>query len=175
MGKETFSVGEITAKIGVLQGRIEEFTKTIQEMNDLVEDLVQVNENSAVFGEFGDNLKKLWNANKSEVNEFVANFELWKETVTVISATNNNFAVDAANIYSNNSGTLTGQALANGTLSAQQRLASSSFNSWHSYEEAAQAGFSNIRTSREFSRGGQDKEVYGTYDNYLKAMYDKYN
>lgn len=45
---------------------------------------------------------------------------------------------------------------------------------WKSYDEAAKAGYSNIRTEREFARGGNDKEKYGTYDKYLEAMYNKY-
>ena len=45
---------------------------------------------------------------------------------------------------------------------------------WKSYQDAANAGFSNIRTKSEFARGGSDKEKYGTYDKYLEAMYNKY-
>lgn len=45
---------------------------------------------------------------------------------------------------------------------------------WKSYDEAEKAGYSNIRTEREFARGGNDKEKYGTYDKYLEAMYNKY-
>lgn len=45
---------------------------------------------------------------------------------------------------------------------------------WKSYDEAAKAGYSNIRTRSEFARGGSDKEKYGTYDKYLEAMYNKY-
>ena len=45
---------------------------------------------------------------------------------------------------------------------------------WKSYEDAANAGFANIKTAREFNRGGRDKEQYGDYQSYLNAMYDKY-
>lgn len=46
---------------------------------------------------------------------------------------------------------------------------------WKSYDEAAKAGCSNIRTSREFNRNNNsDKQKYGTYDKYLEAMYRKY-
>ena len=45
---------------------------------------------------------------------------------------------------------------------------------WTSYKDAANAGYSNIRTEHEFARGGSDKEKYGTYQAYLDAMYDKY-
>ena len=45
---------------------------------------------------------------------------------------------------------------------------------WKSYEDAANAGFANIKTAREFNRGGRDKEQYGDYQSYLDAMYDKY-
>lgn len=45
---------------------------------------------------------------------------------------------------------------------------------WTSYQDAANAGFSNIRTQSEFARGGSDLIKYGTYQAYLDAMYDKY-
>ena len=46
---------------------------------------------------------------------------------------------------------------------------------WKSYDEAAKAGYSNIRTAREFNRNNNaDKKKYGTYDKYLEAMYRKY-
>lgn len=46
---------------------------------------------------------------------------------------------------------------------------------WKSYDDAAEAGYSNIRTRSEFARGNNaDKQKYGTYDKYLDAMYQKY-
>ncbi len=45
---------------------------------------------------------------------------------------------------------------------------------WTSYQDAANAGYANIRTQSEFARGGSDKNKYGTYQAYLDAMYDKY-
>ena len=46
---------------------------------------------------------------------------------------------------------------------------------WDSYQDAADVGYSNIRTRSEFGRGNNDdKQKYGTYDAYLDAMYQKY-
>lgn len=46
---------------------------------------------------------------------------------------------------------------------------------WNSYQDAADAGYANIRTRSEFGRGNNpDKQQYGTYDAYLDAMYQKY-
>lgn len=45
---------------------------------------------------------------------------------------------------------------------------------WTSYADAAAAGYSNIRTASEFARGGADKNKYGSYQNYLDAMYKQY-
>lgn len=45
---------------------------------------------------------------------------------------------------------------------------------WTSYADAAAAGHSNIRTASEFARGGADKNKYGSYQNYLDAMYKQY-
>lgn len=45
---------------------------------------------------------------------------------------------------------------------------------WRSYQEAADSGYSNIKTEKEFARGGNDKITYGNYQAYLDAMYQKY-
>ena len=46
---------------------------------------------------------------------------------------------------------------------------------WKSYQDAADAGYSNIRTRNEFFRGNNpDKQKYGTYEAYLDGMYKKY-
>lgn len=46
---------------------------------------------------------------------------------------------------------------------------------WKSYQDAADAGYSNIRTRNEFFRGNNnDKQKYGTYEAYLEGMYKKY-
>ena len=46
---------------------------------------------------------------------------------------------------------------------------------WTSYQDAADAGYSNIRTRSEFGRGNNsDKQKYGTYQAYLDGMYEKY-
>lgn len=45
---------------------------------------------------------------------------------------------------------------------------------WTTYQDAVDAGYSNIRTAHEFARGGSDKEKYGTYAKYLEAMYRYY-
>lgn len=51
----------------------------------------------------------------------------------------------------------------------------SSTSPWKSYQDAANAGYSNIRTENEFNRGNnKDKQKYGNYQAYLDAMYKKY-
>lgn len=46
---------------------------------------------------------------------------------------------------------------------------------WKSYQDAANAGYSNIRTPHEFARNDNaDKQKYGTYEAYLEGMYKKY-
>lgn len=51
----------------------------------------------------------------------------------------------------------------------------SSTSPWKSYQDAANAGYSNIRTEHEFNRGNNnDKQKYGNYQAYLDAMYKKY-
>lgn len=51
----------------------------------------------------------------------------------------------------------------------------SSTSPWKSYQDAANAGYSNIRTEHEFNRGNnKDKQKYGNYQAYLDAMYKKY-
>ena len=43
---------------------------------------------------------------------------------------------------------------------------------WDNYNEAAEAGYSNIATQREWARAG--KMGYASYKDYLDAMYGKY-
>lgn len=62
--------------------------------------------------------------------------------------------------------TNTGTSSGTGTGTYDQR--------WTSYQDAANAGYANIRTAHEFARGGDDKIKYGTYQFYLDAMYQKY-
>lgn len=51
----------------------------------------------------------------------------------------------------------------------------SSTSPWKSYQDAANAGYSNIRTEYEFYRANnKDKQKYGNYQAYLDAMYKKY-
>ena len=51
----------------------------------------------------------------------------------------------------------------------------SSTSPWKSYQDAANAGYNNIRTEHEFNRGNnKDKQKYGNYQAYLDAMYKKY-
>ena len=51
----------------------------------------------------------------------------------------------------------------------------SSTSPWKSYQDAANAGYRNIRTEHEFNRGNnKDKQKYGNYQAYLDAMYKKY-
>lgn len=46
---------------------------------------------------------------------------------------------------------------------------------WKTYQDAADAGYANIRTRNEFFRGNNsDKQKYGTYEAYLEGMYKKY-
>ena|GEM_PF-5214884 len=46
---------------------------------------------------------------------------------------------------------------------------------WKTYQDAANAGYANIRTKSEFARGNnKDKQKYGTYEAYLEGMYKKY-
>lgn len=62
----------------------------------------------------------------------------------------------------------------NGTISVDVS-AMISKGEWKTYEDAAAARYSNIRTGHEFSRSDNaDKQEYGTYDKYLDAMYQHY-
>lgn len=45
---------------------------------------------------------------------------------------------------------------------------------WTSYNQAAMAGFSNVMTQAEFMRHNNYRKQYGTYEEYLEAMQQKY-
>ncbi|HAB65744.1 MAG TPA: hypothetical protein DCE23_00105 [Firmicutes bacterium] len=172
--QELFNVTEVENKIQEMKSILDDFTKTVKEVNEIVECSFQRGEASAVNGTLGVKLKEIWDDNKSDVDEFSANFEQWIAVVTQIEAVNSKTIEEVLNIYRSTPGSNSSSLLNDNTL-LSDKLASSSLRTWSSYEEAAKAGFSNIRTRNEFVRGGEDKDKYKTYDNYLKAMYDKYN
>lgn len=172
--QELFNVTGVKNKIQEMKSILDDFTKTVKEVNELVEYSFQRGEDSAVNGTLGVELKKIWDDNKSDVDEFSANFEQWIAVVSEIEAVNSKTIDEVINIYRSTPGSSSSTAL-NDNISIDTKFANSSLRTWDSYEEAAQAGHSNIRTRTEFIRGGEDKEKYKTYDNYLKAMYDKYN
>lgn len=61
------------------------------------------------------------------------------------------------------------------TAASHTKAVKAASGTWKSYKDAADAGYSGIKTEREFARrGGSDKQKYGTYEKYLAAMYDKY-
>lgn len=174
-GKELFNATQVKNKMEEIQNTIQDFSKTINEINELVDDLIQNGEASAVNGSFGVDLYNTWDQNKSTIDDFEKNFNSWVAVVSVIEATNKNLVENVRDIYRNGSATQNGAAIASGNMTSSERLSGTSLSTWTSYEEAAHAGFSNIRTRNEFIRGGSDKETYGTYDNYLQAMFNKYN
>ena len=63
------------------------------------------------------------------------------------------------------------------TITTTTDVSDSEGTQWKTYQDAADAGYSNIATSREFARSsgnGSMKAIYGTYSNYLHAMQVKY-
>ncbi len=179
-GTSIFNGNEVINKINEIKKQIEDFAETIGEVNELVDDLMQNGELSAVNGSLGARLYSTWDENKANVKEFQQNFENWVAVISLVTATNEEFVVDATNVYldkNNRVGTTskTREVVEEGEMSASERLSNTSFRTWRSYDEAVKAGCTNLKTSREFARGGEDLEKYKTYDNYLKAMFDKYN
>lgn len=186
---EHFNAEKVKTIMDSIEAKFDEFGKTLSETNVLVESLVQNGGESAIQGFVGEDLFSIWDNNATTFDTFKANFQNWYEVVQVISANNAAFAVEATATYRDLGSTLDGmeearKKYASGETTLDDLTTGTTYEGfiptqndsevWTSYEQAAAAGFPNIRTAHEFSRGGDDKEKYGTYQNYLKAMYDKY-
>ncbi len=182
---ETFNSEGVKAKMSELETHFQKFAETLKDINTTVNELVNNGPDSAIFGEVGSSLLNTWNYNSSTFGDFHANFQNWTEVVSVIAANNAQFVVAAESIYRSNGANLEGVQdkraayAADPTASEYYQNAINKENDggncpWTSYEDAVAAGIYNIRTPHEFSRGGDDKEKYGTYQNYLNAMYEKY-
>ena len=122
MADEKFSVKNVKSKMTVIQGYFSAFSDTLNSINGYVQSNVNAGLGSSAFGDLGSKLLAVWNNNSSTFNDFHENFDTWAQVVAIISANNNQFAVDAKATYRDNAGTLDGVKEAREFVSANNGL-----------------------------------------------------
>ena len=119
-----------------------------------------------------------------EINTKISNLKAEFRNITSEPGFDDKTSAEKAAIYGNyygDSGSIVlaekEKALYQEKLEAIQRRLNK-VNAWKSYEDAAEAGYSNVMTRNEFLRrkaaGSEDLKDYETYEDYLAAMQDKY-
>ena len=108
MADEKFNVKRVKYKMGQINDHFEEFARTLDKINSFVETNVNASLGSSAYGDLGAKLLSIWDHNASTFGDFYDNFENWSQAVAVITANNNQFAVDAEATYRDTAGTLGG-------------------------------------------------------------------
>ncbi len=105
---ELFNVSMVKYKMGNIEGYFQAFAETLNQINSYIETNVNASVASSAFGDLGGKLLNIWNHNSSTFEDFHENFDIWAQVVAVITANNNQFAVEALATYRDNIGTLDG-------------------------------------------------------------------
>ncbi len=108
MADEKFTVARVRYKMEQIENHFEEFARTLDKINSFVETNVNASIASSVYGDLGAKLLAIWDHNASTFGDFHENFDNWAQVVAVITANNNQFAVEAQATYRDNAGTLGG-------------------------------------------------------------------
>lgn len=108
MENESFNVEGVQSAMSSLEEHFTSFAETLADANGYIETIINVGEDSAVFGDYGSKLQNIWNQNYVTFDNFHKNFESWSEVVALISANNADFTVGAEAVYRDNAGTLDG-------------------------------------------------------------------
>ncbi len=108
MADERFRASVVKLKMAQIENHFTSFASTLKEINSYIETNVNASIASSVFGDLGSKLMNIWDYNASTFNDFHDNFDVWSQVVAVITANNNQFAVEAAATYRDNVGTLDG-------------------------------------------------------------------
>ena len=108
MADEKFRATVVKLKMEQIENHFTSFSSTLKEINSYIEANVNASIASSVFGDLGSKLINVWNYNSSTFNDFHDHFDVWAQVVAVITANNNEFAVNAAATYRDNVGTLDG-------------------------------------------------------------------
>ena len=107
-GNESFNVLGVQKAMESLEEYFTSFAETLADANGYIETIINVGEDSAVFGDYGSKLQNIWDQNYVTFDNFHKNFESWSEVVALISANNADFTVGAEAVYRDNAGTLDG-------------------------------------------------------------------
>ena len=108
MADEKFRATVVSLKMSQIENHFISFAATLKEINSYIEANVNASISSSAYGDLGGKLLNIWDYNASTFNDFHDHFDVWSQVVAVITANNNQFAVDAAATYRDNVGTLDG-------------------------------------------------------------------
>lgn len=108
MENESFNIEGVQSAMSSLEEHFTSFAETLADANGYIETIINVGEDSAVFGDYGSKLQNIWDQNYVTFDNFHKNFESWSEVVALISANNADFTVGAEAVYRDNAGTLDG-------------------------------------------------------------------
>ena len=114
---ELFNSEELTAVANELDSYFEEFSNTLNELNDLIFENVNVPDGCVFAGGYGAQLLSMWDENASTFSEFKANFNAWSQVIAVIAAQNLSTQAIVQAIYNNRTTgadvtTVSGQSIA---------------------------------------------------------------
>ncbi len=108
MADEKFRATVVKLKMAQIENHFASFAATLKEINAYIEANVNASVASSAFGDLGGKLLNIWDRNASTFNDFHDHFDVWAQVVAVITANNNQFAVDAAATYRDTAATLDG-------------------------------------------------------------------
>ena len=154
------------------QARVRELEAELKEAQDDLEDFTLEHAIDVLSNQLESQYAEYEGFIKSRLDEITNLLEALDATPEVNINTDTGWVKDALNQIETLIKDTEGKDIVGGAASGTTGGGGGSV--WKSYQDAANAGYSNIRTKSEFARGGSDKEKYGTYDKYLEAMYNKY-
>lgn len=96
---ESFEAAGVSSCLEKIMDSIENFSKILKDISELVTLLVEHDDSSGLVGNVGKKFLELWSKNSSTFPDFSANFEKWISVVSVISANNENFMVNVSALY----------------------------------------------------------------------------
>ena len=104
-GTEYFNYEGIKSCFDELDAEFAAFAKTLETLNNTVQEKINVGPDSGVLGGYGTSIINLWNSNASTFGDFYKNFESWSATVISLANANGGFEGLTADMFSNHQST----------------------------------------------------------------------
>jgi len=104
-GTEYFNYEGIKSCFDELDAEFAAFAKTLETLNNTVQEKINVGPDSGVLGGYGTSIINLWNSNASTFGDFYKNFESWSATVISLANANGGFEGLTADMFLNHQST----------------------------------------------------------------------